>query len=282
MPAARKKAPAKKVAAKKPRIKSSSRGRKAAVAIQKQAAPLAAPVIRGVFAMILDAGVIVTATTELDSPPVSLIQTPAMALAKPSTRSKKAPPPLFSVVAPDNKLGRDVPVYLGFISTQEATVTPGANTFSARFAYSARKTLDVAFNVTAQPLANFKPDQITNLFLLLHEPLSQLLSVALAPEHPFARSFHKFQAEQRARLEWEATKVKVKQAVDAKQPEQAIKILVPNVFCETPAKEAEKLLGDLLFGALPAEQRKKFEDPALKNLQVEALLLRHALAAGQA
>jgi hypothetical protein len=262
MPAAKKKASAKKVRS------------------IKRAAPLAAPIpiprIRGIFAMILDTGVIITATTELDSPPVTLIQTTA-APAKSVTQRKAPSASLFSVIAPDNKLGRDVRVYVGFIAAQNAVVMPGTNTFSARFAYSARKILDSPFSVVAQPLASFKRDQLINFFMILHEPLGKLLSVALASNHPFAQAFNKFHVEHRLRLEWQDIKARVKQAVDAKQSAQAIELLAPRVFCKSPVKEAEKLLGDLLFASLPAEQRKKFEDAALRSLQVEALLLRQAL-----
>jgi hypothetical protein len=262
MPAAKKKAPAKKIRS------------------IKRAAPLAAPIaiprIRGIFAMILDTGVIITATTELDSPPVTLIQA-AAALAKSVSQRKVPSTSLFSVVAPDKKLGRDVRVYVGFVAVQNAVVIPGTNTFNARFAYSARKILDSPFSVVAQPLASFKRDQLINFFTILHEPLKKLLSVALASNHPFAQAFNKFHVEHRLRLEWQDVKAKIKQAVDAGQSAQAIELLAPKVFSESPVKEAEKLLGDLLFASLPAEQRKKFENAALRSLQVEALLLRQAL-----
>jgi hypothetical protein len=57
-------------------------------------------------------------------------------------------------------------------------------------------------------------------------------------------------------------------------------LLELDVFCDTPKPEAETLLGDLLFAGLPADQRKKYEEPAMKKLQVEALLLRRAVAGG--
>ena len=269
MPAAKKKSPAKKMCS------------------IKRAVPLVPPTstlrIRSIFAVILDTGVIITATTELDSPPVTVIQTTAMARAKSSASRKAHLPPLFSTVVPDKKLGRDVRVYVGFIAAQNAIFMPGTHTLSARFAYSSRKILDSPFSVVAQPLARFKRDQIINLFMILQEPLEKLLSAALASNHPFAQAFYKFHAEHRLRTEWQDIRARVKQALDAKLTAQAIELLAPRVFCDPPLKEAEKLLGDLLFASLPAERRKKFEDVALRGLQVEALLLRHALlTAGRA
>ena len=166
-------------------------------------------------------------------------------------------------------------LHLSFISVPSGLQVEGNHLYRAR----TEKKQEVFFSVPTQKYQSFEADKLTRVLAVLSDGFKELMPRILGKDHELTQKLMVI-LQKKAEIEfWNATQQKVKDLLQAGQPERALGVLEPLVFSVQPHQQAEKLLGDLLysFAKKPEGSADGISQSALKQLATETLMVQWLL-----